>query len=184
MIYHGHSLICLNLSLSSTIPFLSIIQNHLVSPIGNLFSSTRDRSRHWVHWENRRKDVNGNYVDFQLGPGPNLEWRNPFSIFQFVSSFHFTSRLSTCPPFRKLSFQIPGTYLSFSYMPQPVVSAVALSSWHNIIYCDRCNCGISVTHKWETTEGWILEKCDGTCLCGQNLNKHMWFQTFICGLKF
>ena len=118
------------------------------------------------YWESTRKVVNVNYVDVQLGPQPNLEWRNPFSTFQFVSSFHFTSRLSTFPPFKKLSFQISRTYLSFSYMPQPVVLAVALSSWHNIMYCDRCNYGISVSRKWETTEGWILEKCDGTCLCG------------------
>ena len=106
------------------------------------------------YWESTRKVVNVNYVDLQLGPQPNLEWRNPFSIIQFVSSFHFTSRLSTFPPFLKLSFQISWTYLSFSYMPQPVVLAVALSSWHNIIYCDRCNYGMSVSHKWETTEGW------------------------------
>lgn len=61
-------------------------------------------------------------------------------------------------------------------MPQPVVSAIVLSSWHNIIYWDRCNYGISVTHKWEMTECWSLEKCDGTCLCWQNLNEQMWFQ--------
>lgn len=30
--------------------------------------------------------------------------------------------------------------------------------------------------------GLVLEKCDGTCLCGQNLNEQMWFQ-LIRGLK-
>lgn len=87
--------------------------------------------------------------------------KEPYLLFfPFISSFHFALKCNICSLFKKMSFQISGTYLSFSYMLQLVVSVVVLSYWHNIIFCDRCKHGILVTWKWETTERRILKECD------------------------
>lgn len=106
-------------------------------------------------------DCTYKFSAFSYWLGANAGMKEPYlSVFPFISSFHFALKCSICSPFRKLSFHISGTYLSFSYMLHLVVSVVALSCWRNIIFCDRCKLGILETWKWDTTERRILKECD------------------------
>lgn len=91
-------------------------------------------------------DCTYKFSAFSYWLGAKAGMKEPYlSVFPFISSFHFALKCSICSPFRKLSFHISGTYLSFSYMLHLVVSVVALSCWRNIIFCDRCKLGILVT---------------------------------------
>lgn len=87
---------------------------------------------------------------------------------------------------RKLSLQILKTDLSFSYVPEPVVSLIALNLWENVMPPDSCSCTSPRLRNQEGSRGpglgqaWYLLCTSCTHKVLSLAGRFISFNSFIC----
>lgn len=87
---------------------------------------------------------------------------------------------------RKLSLQILETDLSFSYVPEPVVSLIALNLWENVMPPDSCSCTSPRLRNQEGSRGpglgqaWYLLCTSCTHKVLSLAGRFISFNSFIC----